>query len=203
MQIIPTIGLKKQYSEAEEAIRQLRNYSSWIQIDVCDSVFAPGKTFELELLNRLDFETKNNLWDVHLMVKEPINWVNKCIEVGASRIIGQVEIMSDREKFLEKVKSEAAEAGLSYDINTEIDAIEGDWDIIQVMGRQAGFGYFEFEKKVLDKIKKIKDMGYMVGVDGGADVDNIEMIEKAGADIVYSEVNYWDLLEYGKNKKTN
>jgi pentose-5-phosphate-3-epimerase len=63
------------------------------------------------------------------------------------------------------------------------------------MGRRAGFGYFEFEKKVLDKIKKVKDMGYIVGIDGGADVDNIKAIEEAGADILYSEVNYWKLRD--------
>ncbi len=162
MQIIPTIGLKKQYVEAEEAVRQLKDSTNWIQIDVCDNVFAPGKTFELELLNKFDVETKNNLWDVHLMVNEPISWVNKCIKVGASRIIGQVEKMSDRSLFLEKVKSEAAEAGIAFDINTEIDKIEGDWDIVLIMGRQAGFGYYNFENKALDKIKAVKDMGYKV-----------------------------------------
>ncbi|MFZ2152674.1 MAG: hypothetical protein WAV41_01285 [Microgenomates group bacterium] len=195
MQIIPTIGLKKQYEEAEERIRQIRDYSNWIQIDVCDSVFAKGKTFELELLGKLDFETKNSLWDVHLMVKEPINWINKCVKVGASRIIGQSEMMSDKTMFLDKVKNEAAEAGLAFDVDTEVKTIEGDWDIILLMGRRAGFGYFDFEGKVLDKIKKVKDMGYRVGIDGGVDVDNYEKIVEAGADIIYSEVNYWKLLD--------
>jgi ribulose-phosphate 3-epimerase len=195
MQIIPTAGLKKLFPEAEEVIRQLKDSSRWIQIDVCDGVFAPGRTFELDLLNKLDFDANNNLWDIHLMVKEPITWVNKCIHVGASRIIGQVEMMSDRNEFLDRVKGEGAEAGLSFDIETEVDKISGDWDIIQVMGRKAGFGYFDFDKRALDKIKKIKDMGYVVGVDGGADVDNINEIKQAGADIVYSEVNYWKLVD--------
>ena len=195
MQIIPTAGLKKDFYDAEEAIRKLKDASRWIQVDVCDGVFAAGRTFDLDLMGKLDFETPNNLWDVHLMVKEPATWVNKAIHIGASRIIGQVEMMKSREEFLEKIKNEGAEAGLAFDVDTPIDKIEGDWDIILLMGRKAGFGYFEFEKKVLDKIKKVKDMGYIVGIDGGADVDNVEAIEEAGADIVYSEVNYWKLRD--------
>lgn len=193
MQIIPTAGLKKDFYDAEEAIRKLKDASRWIQVDVCDGVFATGRTFDLDLMGKLDFETPNNLWDIHLMVKEPNTWVNKAIHIGASRVIGQVELMSSREEFLEKIKNEGAEAGLAFDVDTEVDKIEGDWDMVLLMGRKAGFGYFEFEKKVLDKIKKIKDMGYIVGIDGGADVDNVKAIEEAGADIVYSEVNYWKL----------
>jgi len=195
MQIIPTAGLKKSFPEAEEAIRKLKDASRWIQVDVCDGVFALGRTFDLDLMGKLDFETPNNLWDVHLMVKEPATWVNKAIHIGASRVIGQVEMMSNRDEFLEKIKNEGAEAGLAFDVDTEIDKIEGDWDMVLLMGRRAGFGYFEFEKKVLDKIKKVKDMGYIVGIDGGADVDNIKAIEEAGADILYSEVNYWKLRD--------
>jgi len=194
MQIIPTIGLKKEFAEAEARIKELKDFSRWIQIDVSDNVFTPGKTFELELLSKLEADTKNNLWDVHLMVKEPINWIKKCVFVGASRIIGQAELMTEPKAFLEMVKSEAGEAGLAYDLDTEIGKINGDWDMILIMGRKAGFGYFKFEEKVLDKIKKVKDMGYVVGVDGGVDVDNMAKIEKAGADIIYSEVNYWKLV---------
>jgi len=193
MQIIPTTGLKKLFPEVEAEIQKLKEASRWVQIDVCDGVFTTGRTFDLDLMGKLDFETPNNLWDVHLMVKEPTTWVNKAIHIGASRIIGQVEMMSDRSEFLEKIKNEGAEAGLAFDVDTTIDKIEGDWDMVLLMGRKAGFGYFEFEKKVLDKIKEVKDMGYLVGIDGGADEKNIVAMEEAGADIVYSEVNYWKL----------
>lgn len=195
MQIIPTTGLKQDYREAEAWVKKLKDASKWIQVDVCDGRFKPGKTFELELLKKFDFNTDNLLWDIHLMVNEPVNWINKCTDAGATRIIGQVEMMTDRNEFLEKVKDGVPEAGLAFDVDTEIDKISGDWDLILLMGRQAGFGYYPFEKKVLDKIKKVKDLGYLVGIDGGVDLDNVGELEKAGADIVYSGVNYWKILD--------
>lgn len=193
--IIPTTGLKQDFLEAEEWIRKIKETSRWIQVDVGDGVFKPGKTFELELLNKLEFPSENLLWDVHLMVKEPINWVEKCIKVGASRIIGQVEMMSDRHKFLEKVKNEGIEAGLAFDIDTDIDNITGDWDEILLMARPAGFGYYPLDERIYEKIRQVKKLGYVVGIDGGADMDNIGRLEEAGADIIYSEVNYFKLID--------
>jgi len=195
MQIIPTTGLKKIFLEAEARIKSVREASSWIQIDVSDDIFTKGKTFELELINKIDTKTDDILWDIHLMVKEPEKWMEKCFFVGASRIIGQVEMMSNRESFIKKIKDEGLEAGLAFDVATNISNIPKETDVVLLMGRKAGFGHLEFEKNVLTRIKKVKEMGFKVGVDGGIDIKNIELIRNAGADIVYSEVNYWDLKE--------
>jgi pentose-5-phosphate-3-epimerase len=96
MQIIPTTGLQNDFFKMERWIGRIKDYSRWIQVDVCDGTFTFGKTFELEQLGRLDLNTSSLLWDIHLMVKDPINYVEKCMFIGASRIIGQVEMMSDR-----------------------------------------------------------------------------------------------------------
>jgi len=194
MQIIPTTGLKKDFFEADERIRKLRKSSSWIQVDVSDGVFTQGKTFEMELLNKFDSKIENILWDVHLMVKEPEKWLQKCFFVGASRIIGQIEMMTNPDSFIKKIKDEGVEAGLAFDINTEVANVPKETDIVLLMGRKAGFGHFDFEIKVLDKIKKVKEKGFRVGIDGGADMENIELLKKAGVDIVYSENNYFELI---------
>ena len=132
------------------------------------------------------------------MVKNPINWINKCIFAGASRIVGQVEMMEDREMFVKLIKDEGLEAGLAFDIETEIDNIPQETDIILLMGRKAGFGIYPFNDRVLNKIDEAKKYGKMVAVDGGVNTDNIRLLEKAGVDIVYSEINYFNLN--GKNK---
>jgi len=84
MRIIPTI-LEKDWPEAERKIKMTKTLTKWIHIDVVDGVFTLGKSFELELLKGIWEENDNNLLDIHLMVKEPIKWINKCDFVGASR----------------------------------------------------------------------------------------------------------------------
>ncbi len=198
MQVIPTTGLNKIFSETEARIGLLRKSSSWIQIDVCDGIFTTGKTFELELINKIETATDDVLWDIHLMVKEPEKWLEKCFFIGASRIIGQVEMMSNRESFIKKIKDEGLEAGVAFDVDTEITNIPDESDMVLLMGRKAGFKPEEFNNNVLKKIEKVKGMGFRVGVDGGIDIKNIEIIKNAGADIIYSGFNYWDLKEkYG------
>lgn len=190
MQIVPTI-LGKEMTTVEAKLMEVEKLTDWIQIDVIDGIFTTGKTFELELLKSVD---KEKLWEIHLMVKEPINWVAKCVFAGAIRIIGQVEMMDDREEFVKRVKNEGLEAGLGFDIGTEIDnKIPEGTDLVLLMARKAGFENFKFEKKVLKKIKKAKEMGFRVGVDGGIDADNYQQVIRAGADIIYSGKHYLEI----------
>jgi ribulose-phosphate 3-epimerase len=188
IQIVPTI-LEKEFLIAQEKINLARNYFKWIQIDVIDGNYTLGKTFELELLNKISFDTSNLLWNIHLMVANPIKWVEKCIFVGASKIIGQVEMMDNVDEFVNEVKNNGMEAGLGFDIDTEINEIPDEVDEILLMGRKAGFEPQEFEVKVVNKIKQLlelkkeKDLRFKISVDGGINISNLNLIKES--DIAY------------------
>jgi len=205
VQIVPTI-LEKSFEKAEERLERIRDLTSWIQIDVIDGKFVYGKSFELELVKRMDVDVKKNLLDIHLLVKEPIRWVNKCKFINAGRIIGQVEMMSDRGEFVKIVKDGGMEAGLAFDIDTEINNdIPAEIDVILLMGRKVGFGEYEFDEKVLEKIKRAqeiknkKELRFKIAVDGGVNTDNIKLLERVGVDIVYSGKYFEELINDCKN----
>jgi ribulose-phosphate 3-epimerase len=198
MQIIPTTGLQTNIFAVEKRVTEVKSFSRWIQVDVCDNKFAKGKTFELELLSKMDLNTNNILWDIHLMVNEPINWVEKCMFVGASRIIGQVEMMTDRQKFVEIIKNEGLEVGLAFDVNTEIKDVPDETDGILIMGRKAGFKPGDLDLRVFNRIELATKFEKQIAVDGGVSKKYIKLLEKAGANIVYSEKSYFELI-YGKN----
>lgn len=190
VKIIPTI-FEKEFLRAEEKIILIKDKVSWIQIDVTDGYFVKGKTFELELLGRIK-ETEKCLYDIHLMVKNPEKWVNKCVFSGASRIIGQVEAMKDRNSFVDFVKNEGLEVGLAFDVGTDLDEdIPEDTDVLLLMGRKAGFGNYKFEEKIFEKIKKAVslrndlNLSYKIGIDGGVSLTNIGRLKKMGVDIAY------------------
>ena len=194
MQIIPTI-LEKEFFRAEERLQLVKDLTSWVQIDVVDGIFSPGKTFELELLNKVDI-VKTFLWDIHLMVKDPIKWLEKCMFVGASRVIGQVEMMENTDAFVQKAKDMGLEVGLAYNIDTQINKIPSETDLILLMGRKAGFERDEFNPKIFDKINSDN----IYAIDGGVDINNIKLIEKSGIEIVYSGNSYLELIEKYANK---
>jgi len=189
MQIIPTI-LEKDFTEVENKILAVKNLVKRIQVDVIDGTFSFGKTFELELINRIE-NAENVLWETHLMVKEPINWIEKSIHINACRIIGQVEMMGEREGFITRVKDAGLEAGLAWDIETEIGEIPQETDVVLLLGRRAGFGSLPLEEKIYEKIQqliKIREengLRFLIGVDGGINTGNIKKLEDMGVDIAY------------------
>jgi ribulose-phosphate 3-epimerase len=189
MQIIPTI-LEKEFFKAEERLNSIKDLTSWVQIDVIDGIFVPGKTFELELLNKIDID-KTFLWDIHLMVKDPIKWLEKCMFIGASRVIGQVEMMENTDAFVQKAKDMGFEVGLAYDIDTHVNRIPRETDLILLMGRKAGFDGAEFDQNVLHKI----DKNNIYAIDGGVNMNNIEIIKKAGIEILYCGKSFFELKE--------
>lgn len=200
MQIIPTTELQTDFYKAEARVKEVKDTSRWIQVDVLDDEFAPGKTFQLELLSKIDFNTDKLLWDIHLMVKEPDNWLEKCIFVGANRITGQVEMMKNREEFVNLVKTEGLEVGLAFDIETEVDNIPEETDLVLIMGRKAGYDELPLEEKIYEKIEKAKEIRekrnkkFLIAVDGGVNENNIEKLKEAGVDVVYSGNNYFGLI---------
>lgn len=192
MEIIPTI-LEKDLVLAENRFSQIKNLSSWIQIDVVDNVFASGKSFELELISKFS-QINSTLWDIHLMVKEPINWIKKCLFIDASRIYGQVEMMSDREKFITEAKNSGLEAGLAFDIDTPVEDIPSECDLILLMGRRVGFGSYPFDEKIYQKISTAKKFGKKVAFDGGVTSTNFFKLKESGLDIIYSGQYFLNLI---------
>ena len=190
MTIIPTI-FDKDYRVAEEKLEMVEGLVKWVQFDVTDNVFTPGKTFELELLNKFGVNTNSFLYDIHLMVKDPIKWLEKCFFVNATRVIGQVEMMDNIEAFVKKSKDTGFETGIAYDWDTKVEKIPQETDMILLMGRKAGFENSELEEGIFKKIEILKQirndrgLNFKIGVDGGINLKNIGRIKEAGADWVY------------------
>lgn len=197
MEIIPTI-LEKDINLAEDRFAKIKKISSWIQIDVVDNIFTPGKSFELELISKFD-QINSTLWDIHLMVKEPINWLKKCLHVDASRVYGQVEMMSDRKLFVTEAKNSGLEVGLAFDIETPVNNIPDECDLILLMGRPAGFGTFSLDKNIFEKISIAKKFGKKVAIDGGITQDNFSQIKQSGVDIIYLGQYFLDLIHEKEN----
>lgn len=190
MQIIPTI-LEKEFSKVEVKLEKIYGLAKWLQIDVIDGVFSYGKTFDLELLSGNKSDIYNMLIEIHLMVKEPIKWLQKCLFVGATRVIGQVEMMNNRTDFIDKAQEIGLEVGLAFDIDTDIGIIPEETDVILLMARKAGFEPLSFDEKIWKKIEEVKkireknNLKFKIGIDGGIDFKNLEKLKKVGIDIAY------------------
>lgn len=162
-----------------------------IQIDVIDGVFVDNRT--VDPANMVGLETDLGL-DFHLMVKEPANWVEKCANAGADRIIGQIEMMENQVEFVGKVQETGLYVGLAVDLETPISKLDptilSNVDMVLLMAVKAGWGGQKFDARVLDKIAELDEIRvrdktpFKICVDGGETEDVIDDTRYAGADEV-------------------
>ena len=188
--VIPAI-LTNNIQEVRDKVAMCDGVVSRVQIDVIDGIFADNKTIDPSLITNLDAFIG---LDFHLMVKEPINWVEKSANAGADRIIGQIEMMGSQLEFVEKVQLTNLRVGLAIDLDTPVSMLDSlvlnNLDVVLVMAVKAGWGGQEFNPKILDKIKELDQIRirdktpFRICVDGGETEAVIGDTHFAGADEV-------------------
>lgn len=190
VEIIPSI-LTKDIDEARLMIKRCDGLVQRVQVDIVDGIFANNVTIKPRELTNLDVFLG---LDFHLMVNEPIDWVERCIGVGADRIIGQIEMMTSQRDFVKKVEEHNLRLGLAIDLDTPVSSIDESLfeklDVVLVMSVAAGFGNQKFEIQALDKVKELNEIRiknktpFRICIDGGETEDVIDDSVLDGADEV-------------------
>lgn len=191
MQIIPAI-LTSDLNEFTTLLSKAEIVVDRVQIDCIDGQYVTNTTVDPEVLKNI---ATNINFDFHLMVKEPINWISKCVNNPKTRIIGQIEFMQNQNDFINTVKKTSALAGLGIDLATAIEKLDEtvllNLDLLLIMSVNAGFDHQEFDLNVWDKIKKAvelrrsKNAKFKITVDGGVTKEIIRQMEGLGVDEVY------------------
>jgi ribulose-phosphate 3-epimerase len=191
MIIVPAI-LTNDLGEFTTLIAKAEKATNRVQIDVIDDKFSNNKTVDPELLKNISTFLS---FDFHLMVSQPIDWINKCINKETNTLIGQIEMMKDQNEFVDKVKEAGSLAGLGVDLDTPIEKLNKDAllkiDLILLMSVKAGFGGQEFDLATWDKIKEVVELRkqlnakFKITVDGGITKEIVNQMKNYGVDEVY------------------
>ncbi len=184
-EVIPSPGTEnKNWEEIEGRIQIIKPLAKTIHIDVVDGVFAPNITFSDA--SKFSNTTKDFLFEVHLMVNDPINQLKAWADAGFRRFIGQVEKMPDPIEFIAQGQL-LGEVGLAIDGPTGLDVIKNinlnDLDCLLIMTIKAGFSGQEFKGEMLEKVRQIREKyPYLpIEVDGGINETTIVEAKNAGA----------------------
>lgn len=189
-QIIPAI-LTSNLAEVTEKLQRLEGKTKRVQIDIIDGVFANNTTIRPQNLVEVNTEC---LIDYHLMVDDPIKWVEACADAQAERIIGHIEMMPSQREFVEKVTEVGLDVGLAIDLNTPVESIDKtiltDINVVLVMAVEAGFGGQKFDPTCLEKIEQLVEIKqkdatpFKIATDGGETLDTIDDVVRSGVDEV-------------------
>lgn len=164
-----------------------------IHVDVMDGVFVPNLTFGFKMIKDLRPLTKLPL-DVHLMITEPIRYVDRFVGSGADIVTVHYETGTDViADSLKKIRDCGAKCGLAVNPDTPIDSIKpylDGLDLILVMTVFPGFGGQRFIDGSLDRIARAAELRdryaptALVEADGGINADNAADVAAAGCDIL-------------------
>ena len=168
--------------------------ADYLHFDVMDGVFVPNISVGLPVLESVRKYTDMPL-DVHLMITEPLRYVDAFCDAGADIVTFHVEAEGpeDIARAVKVIHSRGARAGLSLRPSTP-----AEWllpfipllDLVLVMTVDPGFGGQVFMNEQLFKIRFLRDTIASRGllceleVDGGINPDSAREAVAAGADVL-------------------
>ncbi len=159
---------------------------SMLHFDVMDGAFVPNISMGVPVLASLKKATRIFM-DVHLMIEDPLAYIEAFAKAGADRITFHIESRSDTALSIEKIHSLGMQSGLSLRPGTDIRELEpflSMVDVVLVMSVEPGFGGQAFQEASLEKVRKLRDKNpkLIIEVDGGINAENAKPLEEAGAD---------------------
>ncbi len=164
-----------------QELKDLYPYIDYLHMDVMDGHFVPNISFGAPLIKSLRDKT-NIFFDTHLMISDPLKYVDDFIEAGSNSITFHVESSSNILDTINKIKKANVKVGLSIKPNTSIDILYPYLELLDyvlVMSVEPGFGGQAFIDSVLTKLEKLKELQskyhYELMVDGGV---NLSIVPK-------------------------
>ncbi len=166
--------------------------AQYIHVDVMDGIFVPSISYGMPVIKSVRKST-DAVFDVHLMITEPVRYIRDFVDSGADIITVHVEACKDIDETIRDIKACGVRAAVAINPETPVDKIMpylDDIDMALVMSVHPGFGGQKFIPDVLDKVRIIKsyyrdnNMDKDIEIDGGINFDNLPEVLEAGANVI-------------------
>lgn len=192
MKLLAPSILSADFSNIEQQIRYAEiGGADIIHCDIMDGLFVPNITFGPVVVAAVKKITKLPI-DVHLMIKNPQNFIKQFAEAGADFISVHVEEVQHLHRVIQQIKEHSVKAGVAVNPATSLNVLDEILpivDFVLLMSVNPGFGGQSFIEPVLNKVEKLDairqklGLNFLIEIDGGINEQNIKKVAEAGCDI--------------------
>ena len=168
--------------------------AEYIHIDVMDGMFVPSISYGMNVISGIR-KTTEKVFDVHLMIVDPLRYIEEFAKAGADIITFHLEAAEDVMAVVDKIHSCGKKAGISIKPGTPVDTLVPYLDkveMILIMTVEPGFGGQKLIPESFDRIRALRSMlderalSTDIEVDGGIYFENVRGILDAGANVIVS-----------------
>ena len=173
-------------------MKRVEAFTERWHLDVADGHYVKNLLFFPDLVAQLRPHSAKS-FEVHLMVTDPLGWIDPFVEAGADILIFCFDAARDPGEGLQAIKARGKRTGVSLRINEPIEVLEPYWnelDVVCVMGTELGIKGASMDAGIPDKIRRTREIIRQRGLkteieaDGGIRRETVPLLKAAGADYI-------------------
>src|SRR5437660_3251180 len=193
VELAPSILSANFANLAADAKLALEGGGTLLHVDVMDGHFVPNITIGPPVVASLRKAIPDAVFDVHLMIENPDEFIPEFAEAGATWILVHQEACRHLDRTLHLISEHGCKPGVVINPATPVHALDEVLDLVHhvlVMSVNPGFGGQKFIPNALNKIAALarlraeRKLDFRIEVEGGVDLETVADVVKAGAELL-------------------